>query len=175
MGKSGLQLSVLSYGSWVTFHKQLDDSKADQLMGIAYDNGINFFDTADVYSTGVSEEILGRALRDSGPSRDKMVIAMYRGQEITANDDPELYGIVQDLALVGVEERDRLERGGRRLRAAPDELDRRLSQVTPDRGHGDLSAERQAVQLRRGELPVHGHAVDLHDEGREISVLRQSE
>ena len=42
MGRSGLQLSVLSYGSWVTFHKQLDDNKADELMGIAYDNGVNF-------------------------------------------------------------------------------------------------------------------------------------
>ena len=54
MGKSGLQLSVLSYGSWVTFHKQLDDNKADELMGIAYDNGVNFFDNAEVYSRGES-------------------------------------------------------------------------------------------------------------------------
>ena len=59
MGKSGLQLSVLSYGSWVTFHKQLDDTKADELMGIAYDNGINFFDNAEVYSRGESEKIMG--------------------------------------------------------------------------------------------------------------------
>ncbi|RYF80627.1 MAG: aldo/keto reductase, partial [Chitinophagaceae bacterium] len=44
MGKTGLQLSVLSFGSWVTFHKQIDDSISDELMGIAYDNGINFFD-----------------------------------------------------------------------------------------------------------------------------------
>ena len=58
MGKSGLQLSVLSYGSWVTFHKQLDDSKADELMGIAYDNGVNFFDNAEVYSRGESEKIM---------------------------------------------------------------------------------------------------------------------
>jgi len=48
MGKSGLQLSVLSYGSWVTFQKQLDDSKADELMGIAYDNGGKFFDNGEV-------------------------------------------------------------------------------------------------------------------------------
>ena len=63
MGKSGLQLSVLSYGSWVTFHKQVDDSKADELMGIAYDNGINFFDNAEVYSRGESEKIMGRVLK----------------------------------------------------------------------------------------------------------------
>ena len=43
MGKTGLQLSILSFGSWVTFHKQIDDSISDELMGIAYDNGINFF------------------------------------------------------------------------------------------------------------------------------------
>ena len=47
MGKTGLQLSVLSYGSWVTFHKQIDDSIADSLIGIAYDNGVNFFDNAE--------------------------------------------------------------------------------------------------------------------------------
>ena len=46
MGKTGLQLSVLSFGSWVSFHKQVDDSVADELMGIAYDNGVNFFDNA---------------------------------------------------------------------------------------------------------------------------------
>ena len=50
MGKTGLQLSVLSYGSWVSFHKQIDDSIADELMGIAYDSGINFFDNAVVSS-----------------------------------------------------------------------------------------------------------------------------
>jgi aryl-alcohol dehydrogenase-like predicted oxidoreductase len=48
MGKTGLQLSILSYGSWVTFHKQIDDSIADELMGIAYDSGVNFFDNAEV-------------------------------------------------------------------------------------------------------------------------------
>ena len=42
MGKTGLQLSTLSFGSWVTFHKQINDSIADELMGIAYDAGVNF-------------------------------------------------------------------------------------------------------------------------------------
>ncbi len=49
LGKSGLQLSVLSFGSWVSFSKQIDDTIADELMGIAYDNGINFF--AETYPT----------------------------------------------------------------------------------------------------------------------------
>lgn len=62
LGKSGLQLSVLSFGSWVSFHKQIDDSVADELMGIAYDHGINFFDNAEVYALGESEKMMGRVL-----------------------------------------------------------------------------------------------------------------
>lgn len=62
MGRTGLQLSVLSLGSWVTFHKQIDDSRADELMGIAYDNGINFFDNAEGYAFGESEKMMGRVL-----------------------------------------------------------------------------------------------------------------
>ena len=56
LGRSGLQLSVLSFGSWVTFHKQIDDSLADELMGIAYDRGVNF-DNAEAYALGESENI----------------------------------------------------------------------------------------------------------------------
>jgi voltage-dependent potassium channel beta subunit len=63
MGKTGLQLSVLSFGSWVSFHKQIDDNTADELMGIAYDNGINFFDNAEVYALGESEKMMGRVLK----------------------------------------------------------------------------------------------------------------
>ena len=63
MGKAGLQLSALSFGSWVSFHKQINDSIADELMGIAYDNGINFFDNAEVYALGESEKMMGRVLK----------------------------------------------------------------------------------------------------------------
>lgn len=63
MGRSGLKLSALSYGSWVTFAKQIDDSVSDRLMGIAYDAGINFFDNAEVYSRGESELMMGRVLK----------------------------------------------------------------------------------------------------------------
>jgi predicted aldo/keto reductase-like oxidoreductase len=62
MGKTGLQLSTLSFGSWVTFHKQIDDKIADELMGISYDQGINFFDNAEVYAAGESEKMMGRVL-----------------------------------------------------------------------------------------------------------------
>jgi len=63
MGKTGLKLSVLSYGSWVTFSKQVDDAASGKLMGLAYDNGINFFDNAEAYEGGRSEELMGRALK----------------------------------------------------------------------------------------------------------------
>jgi voltage-dependent potassium channel beta subunit len=75
MGKSGLQLSVLSYGSWVTFAKQLDDSKADEMMGIAYDNGINFFDNAEVYSRGESEKLMGRVLKNKKWDRTSYTVS----------------------------------------------------------------------------------------------------
>ena len=75
MGKTGLQLSVLSYGSWVTFHKQLDDTKADELMGIAYDNGINFFDNAEVYSRGESEKLMGRVLKSKKWDRTSYTVS----------------------------------------------------------------------------------------------------
>ncbi|HEX2608648.1 MAG TPA: aldo/keto reductase [Flavisolibacter sp.] len=75
MGKSGLQLSVLSYGSWVTFHKQIDDSIADELMGIAYDSGINFFDNAEVYALGESERLMGRVLKKKNWDRTSYVLS----------------------------------------------------------------------------------------------------
>ena len=75
MGRTGLQLSVLSYGSWVTFHKQIDDSKADELMGIAYDNGINFFDNAEVYALGESEKMMGRVLKKKNWDRTSYTVS----------------------------------------------------------------------------------------------------
>jgi voltage-dependent potassium channel beta subunit len=75
MGKTGLQLSVLSYGSWVTFHKQIDDSIADELMGIAYDNGVNFFDNAEVYALGESEKLMGRVLKKKNWDRTSYTVS----------------------------------------------------------------------------------------------------
>ena len=78
MGKSGLQLSVLSFGSWVTFHKQIDDSIADELMGIAYDNGINFFDNAEVYALSESEKMMGRVIKTkAGTAHGTPLAAKY--------------------------------------------------------------------------------------------------
>ena len=75
MGKSGLQLSVLSLGSWVTFHKQIDDEIADELMGVAYDNGINFFDNAEGYALGESERMMGRILTKKNWDRTSYVVS----------------------------------------------------------------------------------------------------
>ncbi len=90
MGKTGLQLSVLSFGSWVTFHKQIDDSVADELMGIAYDNGINFFDNAEVYALGESEQMMGRVLKKKGWDRTSYVVSSkaffgWRGKQNKPN------------------------------------------------------------------------------------------
>ncbi|MEO7983196.1 MAG: aldo/keto reductase [Bacteroidota bacterium] len=90
MGKTGLQLSVLSFGSWVSFHKQIDDSVADELMGIAYDNGVNFFDNAEVYALGESEKMMGRVLKKKNWDRTSYTISSkafwgWRGKENKPN------------------------------------------------------------------------------------------
>jgi len=75
MGKSGLQLSALSYGSWVTFSNQVDDSLALDLLNTAYDAGVNFFDNAEVYAQGESEILMGRALQKLGWGRDTYCVS----------------------------------------------------------------------------------------------------
>lgn len=75
MGRTGLQLSVLSFGSWVTFARQTDDEDNDRLMSIAYDAGVNFFDNAEVYSAGKSEEMMGRILKKKGWDRTSYVLS----------------------------------------------------------------------------------------------------
>jgi len=90
MGKTGLQLSVLSFGSWVSFHKQINDSIADELMGIAYDNGINFFDNAEVYALGESEKMMGRVLKKKNWDRTSYTVSSkafwgWRGKDNKPN------------------------------------------------------------------------------------------
>ena len=90
MGKTGLQLSTLSFGSWVTFHKQIDDRIADELMGIAYDQGVNFFDNAEVYAAGESEKMMGRVLSKKNWDRTSIVLSSkaffgWRGKENKPN------------------------------------------------------------------------------------------
>ncbi|MGD1958304.1 MAG: potassium channel beta subunit family protein [Fulvivirga sp.] len=75
LGKSGLQISRLSFGSWLTFGKQIGDTTAEDLMKIAYDGGINFFDNAEAYAGGKSEEVMGEALKKMEWRRDSYIVS----------------------------------------------------------------------------------------------------
>lgn len=75
LGKSGLPVSALSYGSWVTFSHQLGVEQALETMSAAYDAGVNFFDNAEVYAGGQSETIMGEALRQAGWPRDSYIVS----------------------------------------------------------------------------------------------------
>jgi voltage-dependent potassium channel beta subunit len=87
MGRTGLQISVLSFGSWVTFHKQIEDNSADQLMGIAYDAGINFFDNAEGYAGGESELMMGRVLKQKNWERSSYVVSSKAYFGLKGNDN----------------------------------------------------------------------------------------
>lgn len=75
MGRSGLKLSVLSFGSWVTFGTQLDEDRALECMQAAREAGVNFFDNAEAYAGGRSEELMGRAFRELGWPRWSYVVS----------------------------------------------------------------------------------------------------
>ena len=75
LGKSGLQVSTLSLGSWLTFGKQIGDDVAENLLKIAYDNGVNFFDNAEIYATGKSEIVMGNILKKLGWRRSSFLVS----------------------------------------------------------------------------------------------------
>ena len=75
LGKSGIQISRFSLGSWLTFGKQIGDDVAERLMDIAYENGINFFDNAEIYARGKSEEVMGSILKKKNWSRDSYIVS----------------------------------------------------------------------------------------------------
>lgn len=75
LGKSGLKVSRLSLGSWLTFGKLIDDKVSEKLMHYAYDNGVNFFDNAEIYARGKSEKVMGKILNKSGWSRDSFIVS----------------------------------------------------------------------------------------------------
>lgn len=75
LGKSGLQVSALSFGSWLTFGKQIGDNTAENLMATAYDNGVNFFDNAEIYARGQSEIVMGEILKKMDWRRDSYVVS----------------------------------------------------------------------------------------------------
>ena len=75
LGHSGVRVSALSMGSWVTFHNQVKLDDAVKMMTAAYDAGVNFFDNAEVYAKGKSEEIMGAALKKLGWRRSSYLIS----------------------------------------------------------------------------------------------------
>ena len=75
LGKSGLQVSALSFGSWVTFAHQIENNVAEECMKVAYDNGINFFDNAEAYAGGKSEIVMGNILKKMNWDRSTYVVS----------------------------------------------------------------------------------------------------
>ncbi|XP_048122745.1 voltage-gated potassium channel subunit beta-2 isoform X2 [Alosa alosa] len=74
LGKSGLRVSCLGLGTWVTFGSQISDEMAENLMTIAYENGVNLFDTAEVYASGRAEITLGNIIKKKGWRRSSFVV-----------------------------------------------------------------------------------------------------
>ncbi|XP_054457750.1 voltage-gated potassium channel subunit beta-3-like isoform X1 [Anoplopoma fimbria] len=74
LGKSGLRVSCLGLGTWVTFGSQISDEMAESVMTVAYDSGVNLFDTAEVYASGRAETTLGNILKKKGWRRSSYVV-----------------------------------------------------------------------------------------------------
>ena len=75
LGRSGLKVSALSFGSWVSFGAQLDTGRARDCLAAAYEGGVNFFDNAESYAAGESEQIMGQAIAELGWPRSSYVIS----------------------------------------------------------------------------------------------------
>ncbi len=88
LGRAGIQVSVLSFGSWVTFHNQADVASATAMMKTAYEAGVNFFDNAEAYAGGKSEEVMGAALKKLGWRRGSYLVStkFYWGLERGVNE-----------------------------------------------------------------------------------------
>ncbi len=89
LGRCGLKVSELSLGSWVTYGNQVDRRAARELMAAAFDAGVNFFDNAEVYAKGASEEIMGAVLKELGWPRIRYVVSakFYWGLRTGVNDN----------------------------------------------------------------------------------------
>nr|MBS0037219.1 aldo/keto reductase [Saprospiraceae bacterium] len=75
LGKTGLQVSQLSFGSWVTFANQIDNKLSEKLMALAYEQGVNFFDNAEIYAEGKSEELMGTILKKMNWDRTSYLVS----------------------------------------------------------------------------------------------------
>jgi len=88
LGKAGIQVSALSLGSWVTFHLQSGVKDAVEMMSAAYESGVNFFDNAEVYAGGKSEEVMGSAFKKLGWRRGSYLVStkLYWGLHDSPNE-----------------------------------------------------------------------------------------
>jgi voltage-dependent potassium channel beta subunit len=75
LGRSGLLVSELSFGSWVTYGNQLDTRAARECMAAAWDAGVNFFDNAEIYARGEAERMMGAVLKELGWPRSRVVVS----------------------------------------------------------------------------------------------------
>jgi len=93
LGKSGLKVSELSFGSWVTFNTQVDTNLAEEMFKICFDSGINFFDNAEGYDRGKSEEVMGQALKNINEPRDSYCISSKVFFSSSPNPKPTQLGL----------------------------------------------------------------------------------
>jgi voltage-dependent potassium channel beta subunit len=89
LGRAGIKVSALSFGSWVTFGKQVQEEDATELLKTAYDAGVNFFDNAEVYESGLSETLMGAALKKLGLRRSSYLVSskFYWGSHDMVNEE----------------------------------------------------------------------------------------
>ncbi|SBP88997.1 putative voltage-gated potassium channel subunit beta [Thiomonas delicata] len=94
LGRSGLQVSLLSLGSWVTFHNQVDASGVREMMAAARDAGVNFFDNAEVYANGESETLMGQVMGQLGWNRLDYIVSskFFWGLDRGTPDAPRING-----------------------------------------------------------------------------------
>jgi len=100
LGRSGLKVSALSYGSWVTFGDQIDTDQAAECMQIAYDHGVNFFDNAEAYSGGESERMMGEIIQEKGWDRTDLVVST---KIFWGGDGPNDQGLSRKHVIEGTE------------------------------------------------------------------------
>ena len=93
LGKSGLKVSELSFGSWVTFNTQVDTNLAEDMFKVCFDSGINFFDNAEGYDQGKSEEVMGQALKSINEPRDSYCVSSKVFFSSTSNPKPTQLGL----------------------------------------------------------------------------------
>jgi voltage-dependent potassium channel beta subunit len=93
LGRSGLKLSALSFGAWITFGTRVGLSEAREMIALAYDRGVNFFDNAEVYARGEAERIMGRALAELRLPRDAYCVSSKAFWGAVENPRPTQHGL----------------------------------------------------------------------------------